>query len=110
MRAPGLVAALAVAGWLGLTPAQGATFVLDDGSTIVGTIVQATRNTLTIRPAIGGLRQLPVGRLERVEVTTADGQTLRGRYRGWAGRAQPDRGRRRAACRWRTTAWSSAGR
>jgi hypothetical protein len=83
MRAPGLVAALALAGWLGLPPAFGATFVLDDGSTIVGTIVQATRNTLTLRPEIGGLRQLPVGRLERVEVTTAGGQTLVGRYRDW---------------------------
>ena len=29
------------------------------------------------------MRQLPVARLERVEVTTADGQRLRGRYRGW---------------------------
>jgi hypothetical protein len=83
MRAPSLAAALAIACWLGLTPALGATFVLDDGSTIAGTIVQATRNTVTIRPAIGGPRQVPVGRLERVEVTTADGQTLLGRYRGW---------------------------
>ena len=85
MRAAGLAAALAIASWLGLTPAQGATFILDDGSTIAGSIVQATRNTLTIRPALGGLRQIPLGRLERVEITTADGQTLRGRYRGWAG-------------------------
>ena len=83
MRAPPLAAALAIVCWLGLTPALGATFVLDDGSTIAGTIVQATRNTITIRPAIGGLRQVPLGRLERVEVTTADGQTLLGRYRGW---------------------------
>jgi hypothetical protein len=88
MRAPPLAAALAIACWLGLTPALGATFVLDDGSRVAGTIVQATRNTVTIRPAIGGLRQIPVGRLERVEVTTADGQTLLGHYRGWAdGRA-----------------------
>jgi hypothetical protein len=88
MRAPPLAAALAIACWLGLTPALSATFVLEDGSRVAGTIVQATRNTVTIRPAIGGLRQIPVGRLERVEVTTADGQTLLGRYRGWAdGRA-----------------------
>lgn len=84
MRAPTLAAALAIACWLGLTPALAATFVLDDGSRVAGTIVQATRNTVTIRPAVGGLRQIPVGRLERVEVTTADGQTLLGRYRGWA--------------------------
>jgi RNase P/RNase MRP subunit p29 len=83
VRAPPLAATLAIACWLGLTPALGATFVLDDGSTIAGTIVQATRNTVTIRPNVGGLRQVPIGRLEQVEVTTADGQKLLGRYRGW---------------------------
>jgi hypothetical protein len=34
------------------------------------------------------MRQIPVGRLKQVQTTTADGQTLRGRYHGWvAGRA-----------------------
>ena len=84
MRARPLAAALTVVCWLGLTPALGATFVLDDGSTIAGTIVQATRNTVTIRPDVGGVRQVPVGRLERVEVTTADGHKLLGSYRGWS--------------------------
>jgi hypothetical protein len=88
MRPLAVAAALAVAGWLGLAPATAATFVLDDGETIAGEIVQATRNTITIRRTGGGMRQLPVARLERVEVTTADGRRLQGRYRGWqAGRS-----------------------
>lgn len=84
MRAPARAAALAAASWLWLMPALAATFVLDDGSSIEGTIVAGTRNTVTIRPTRGGIRQLPVSRLERVEVATADGRTvLVGRYRGW---------------------------
>ena len=83
MRACGW-AALGVAGWLTLGCAAAATFVLDDGSRIVGTIVHATRNTVTIHPATGGLRQVPVRQLERVEVSAADGQMLRGRYRSWS--------------------------
>ncbi len=78
-----LVAATLAVAWLGLTPADAATFVLADGETVTGEIVQATRNTITIRRASGGMRQLPVARLARVEVTTADGQRLRGRYHGW---------------------------
>jgi Calx-beta domain len=88
MRPLAVAAALAVAGWLGLAPAMAETFVLDDGETIAGEIVQATRNTITIRRTGGGMRQLPLARLERVEVTTADGRRLQGRYRGWqAGRS-----------------------
>jgi Calx-beta domain len=83
MRALALAAALAVAGWLSLVPALATTFRLASGETIEGAIIDATRNTVTIRPRLGGLRQIPVGRLEQLETTTADGQTLRGRYYGW---------------------------
>jgi hypothetical protein len=85
MRRTGCAAALAVASWLWLAPALAADVVLDDGSTIAGRIVHGTRNTITIRPVLGGLRQVPIGRIERIEVTGADGRTrLVGRYRGWA--------------------------
>jgi Calx-beta domain len=88
MRGLVLAAALICAGWLSVTPAPAVTLRLDSGETFEGAIIHATRNTLTIRPAIGGIRQIPVGRLEQVQATTADGQTLRGRYHGWAhGRA-----------------------
>ena len=84
MRALGLLAALVVAVWLSPAPALALTFLLESGETIEGTIVDATRNTVIIRPRLGGLRQVPVGRLARLETRTADGQTLRGRYHGWA--------------------------
>ena len=83
MRALGLVAALAFAAWLSPAPALAITFLLDSGDSIEGAIIDATRNTVIIRPRLGGLRQVPVGRLEQLEVTTADGQKLRGRYHGW---------------------------
>lgn len=84
MRRPGSVAVLAMASWLWLTPALAANIVLDDGSAIVGTIIHGTRNTITVRPQLGGMRQVPVGRIERIEITTGDGNTLLiGRYRGF---------------------------
>ena len=83
MRGLGLAAALAFASWLSVASALAATFLLEGGETVEGAIIAATRNTVTIRPAQGGMRQIPVGRLERLEITTADGQRLRGRYHGW---------------------------
>jgi Calx-beta domain len=83
MRALGLAAALAVASWLAPAPASAATFLLETGETVEGAIIDATRNTITLRRALGGMRQIPVGRLEQVQTRTAEGQTLRGRYHGW---------------------------
>jgi hypothetical protein len=83
MRGLGLAAALIFAGWLSVAPALAVTFRLESGETVEGAIIAATRNTVTIRPAVGGMRQIPVGRIERLEITTADGQRLRGRYHGW---------------------------
>jgi hypothetical protein len=83
MRALGLAAALAVASWLAPAPVAAATFLLEAGETVEGAIIDATRNTITIRRALGGMRQIPVGRVEQVQTRTADGQTLRGRYHGW---------------------------
>jgi hypothetical protein len=88
MRGLGLAAGLVCAGWLSVAPALAVTFLLESGETVEGAIVHATRNTVTIRPAVGGMRQIPVGRLEQVRTTTADGRTLRGRFHGWVeGRA-----------------------
>jgi hypothetical protein len=83
MRGLGLATALVFAGWLSVASALGITFRLESGETIEGAVIAATRNTVTIRPAVGGIRQIPVGRIERLEITTADGQRLRGRYHGW---------------------------
>jgi hypothetical protein len=87
MRGFGL-AAVVCAGWLSVAPALAVTLLLDSGETVEGAIIHATRNTVTIRPAVGGMRQIPVGRLKQVLARTAAGQALRGRYHGWvAGRA-----------------------
>jgi hypothetical protein len=83
MRALGLAAALAVAGWLSPAQALAATFLLETGEAVEGAIIDATRNTVTVRRALGGIRQIPVGRLQQVQTRTAEGQTLRGRYHGW---------------------------
>ncbi|MCC2665265.1 MAG: sodium/calcium exchanger 1 [Geminicoccaceae bacterium] len=83
MRALGFAAALALAGWLSPAPAVAATFLLATGETVEGTIIDATRNTVTIRRALGGMRQIPIGLLQQVQTRTADGQALRGRYHGW---------------------------
>jgi hypothetical protein len=83
MRVLGPVAALAFAVWLSAAPALAITFLLEGGETIEGAIIDATRNTVIIRPRLGGLRQVPVGQLEQLKVTTADGQRVRGRYHGW---------------------------
>jgi Calx-beta domain len=83
MRGLVLAAALVFASLLSVASAPAATFLLESGERVEGAIIAATRNTVTIRPAQGGMRQIPVGRLERLEITTADGQRLRGRYHGW---------------------------
>jgi hypothetical protein len=88
MRGFGLAAAVVCAGWLSIAPALAVTLLLESGETVEGAIIHATRNTVTIRPAAGGMRQIPVGRLKQVQTRTAAGQALRGRYHGWvAGRA-----------------------
>ncbi|HSA81573.1 MAG TPA: Calx-beta domain-containing protein [Geminicoccaceae bacterium] len=83
MRGLRLAAALVFASGLSAAPAPAATFLLESGETVEGAIIAATRNTVTIRSARGGMRQIPVGRLERLEIKTADGQRLRGNYHGW---------------------------
>ncbi len=83
MGPPGLVVVAGIAGWLFAMPAQAETFVLAGGETIEGAIVDASRNTLVIRRAEGGMRQIPIHRLQRIRVTTAEGQTLTGSFHGW---------------------------
>lgn len=83
MRCATLLAALALAaGLLDAPPARAVTFVLDDGETIEGAIVAATRNTITIRRSIGGIRQIPRRELREVRLDTA-AASVRGRLVGW---------------------------
>jgi hypothetical protein len=82
-------AALAVAtglllGWLAGTPALAEIrFILAEGGTVRGEIVLVTRNSITVRRTIGGVRQIGRNQLERVELTTADGTEVRGRLAEW---------------------------
>ena len=77
--------ALLVAIWAGPSGAARAdTFVLRSGEPIDGSIVQATRNTLIIRRAIGGMHQMPIRGIEEVRIDLAQGEQISGQLLGWA--------------------------
>ena len=63
--------------------AEAATFTLQDGSAIEGEIVHVTRNTLMLRLANGGLKQLSRHDLKSVAVTTAADGTVEGSLESW---------------------------
>lgn len=65
------------------TAAAAATFVLANGDSFEGEVIHATRNTLMVREAIGSVRQLSHGELERVEITTSDGTVVSGPLLAW---------------------------
>jgi hypothetical protein len=60
------------------------TFVLKGGEPIEGSIVQATRNTLIIRRAIGGMHQMSLQGIEEVRIDLAPGKWISGQLLGWA--------------------------
>ena len=77
--------ALLVAIWAGPSGvARADTFVLRGGEPIEGAIVQATRNTLIIRRAIGGMHQMPIRGIEEVRIDLAQGEQMSGQLLGWA--------------------------
>ena len=65
------------------TPGNAATFFLSDGKTIEGEVVHATRNTLTVRQDIGGIRQLPRSKVKRVQIMTSLGDQISGPLKSW---------------------------
>jgi RNase P/RNase MRP subunit p29 len=74
-----------VSAWAGVADAVLAdTFVLRSGEPIEGAIVQATRNTLTIRRAIGGMHQMSIRGIEEVRIDLAQGERISGRLLGWS--------------------------
>jgi hypothetical protein len=74
------VALLAVA-----SSADAATFLLDNGSSVEGEIVHATRNTLMVKLSRGGgVKQLARSSVESVEITTSGGETVSGTLESWA--------------------------
>ena len=74
------VALLAIA-----SGADAATFLLDNGSSVEGEIIHATRNTLMVRLSkSGGVKQLARSSVKSVEITTSGGETISGTLESWA--------------------------
>lgn len=65
------------------TAGNAATFFLNDGKTIEGEVVQATRNTLTVRQDIGGLRQFARSKVKSVQIVTSLGDQIAGSLKSW---------------------------
>ena len=65
--------------------ADAATFLLDNGSSVEGEIVHATRNTLMVRLSKSGeVKQLARSSVKSVEITTNGGETISGTLESWA--------------------------
>jgi len=77
------VALLAVV-WAGAAGAVRADeILLQSGELIEGTIVDATRNTVVIRRAIGGMRQMRLRDIEEVRVDLVQGGRISGQILSW---------------------------
>ena len=76
-----LAALLAVAP--GAAPAD--EILLRSGELIEGTIIDATRNTVVVRRAIGGMRQMPIRDIEEMRVDLVQGGRISGPILSWAG-------------------------
>ncbi|MGH6904033.1 MAG: hypothetical protein ACREIR_14965, partial [Geminicoccaceae bacterium] len=74
-----LIAWIAVAGDL-----RADVIVLKNGESIEGSIVDATRNTVVVRRAIGGMRQMPIEDIEEVRIDLAQGAPITGQILSWA--------------------------
>ena len=74
-----LITWIAVAGEL-----RADVIVLKNGESIEGSIVDATRNTVVVRRAIGGMRQMPIEDIEEVRIDLAQGAPITGQILSWA--------------------------
>jgi hypothetical protein len=77
------VSGIQVALCLFATAVAGATFVLENGDNFEGEVIHATRNTFMVREAIGSIRQIAHGEVERVDITTRDGEVVSGVLLAW---------------------------
>jgi hypothetical protein len=79
-----VLALLAVTWTVALGIARADVIVLQNGERIEGTIVDATRNTVFIRRAIGGMHQMPIHDIAEVRVELAQGGEIAGALLGWS--------------------------
>ncbi len=64
--------------------AHAETFFVDDGTVVEGTVLRSLGNTLTIKRDDGGMDQLPLGSIDRVEIVADDGALITGGLAWWA--------------------------
>lgn len=81
----GAALALLVMSWTGVPgDVRADTIVLKSGEVLEGSIIDATRNTVIVQPAIGGMRQMPIRDIEEVRIELAQGQRISGQLLSWA--------------------------
>jgi Calx-beta domain-containing protein len=87
-RALGLAAwtlAILVVPWTGASiTARADAIVLKSGEVVEGSLVQATRNTLIVRRAIGGMHQMSLHDIAEVRIDRAQGEPISGQLLSWA--------------------------
>jgi RNase P/RNase MRP subunit p29 len=65
-------------------PVRADTVVLKSGEMLEGSIIDATRNTLVLQRAIGGMRQIPLREVAEVRIDLPRGQQVSGQLLSWA--------------------------
>lgn len=62
---------------------QAETFFSKDGSVVEGTVLRSLGNTLSIKLDAGGMQQLPLSAIDRIEITARDGGRVAGMLAWW---------------------------
>jgi RNase P/RNase MRP subunit p29 len=82
---PAWTLAILVVTWTGASITTRAdTIVSKSGEVVEGSVVQATRNTLVVRRAVGGMHQMPLRDIEEVRIDRAQGEQISGQLLSWA--------------------------
>jgi RNase P/RNase MRP subunit p29 len=77
--------AILVVAWTGASiTVRSDTIVSKSGEVVEGSVVQATRNTLVVRRAVGGMHQMPLRDIEEVRIDRAQGEQISGQLLSWA--------------------------
>jgi RNase P/RNase MRP subunit p29 len=77
--------AILVVAWTGASiTARADTIISKSGEVVEGSVVQATRNTLVVRRAVGGMHQMPLRDIEEVRIDRAQGEQISGQLLSWA--------------------------